>query len=81
MSIILHAHAAAELAERLATIEDWLLHADAYILHELADFAFRPCYRPAAAVEALIDDLGHYSVLLRGTHNTDNRDTTKENQP
>lgn len=58
----------------MSTLEDWLLHAEPWILTELADFAFRCTYQPQAALDALIDDLGHYSILLRRTTTTTDKE-------
>ncbi|MGH3499582.1 MAG: hypothetical protein ACRDQA_01575 [Nocardioidaceae bacterium] len=63
MSIVLTDHAAAELADRLSILEDWLGHTE-FACEDLAEFAFRANYRPADAVDALISDLGNYSVWL-----------------
>lgn len=64
MSIILTDHTACELADQLSVLEDWLAHTES-ARDDLAWFAFSGCYRPTGAVEALIDDLGEYSLQLR----------------
>lgn len=64
MSIVLTDHAAAELAEQISMLQDWLAHTE-FARDDLAEFAFRHQPRPLLAVEELIDYLDDYSLWLR----------------
>ncbi len=55
---------AAELADLLGLLEDWLLHADDSVLEPLARFAWPDIRTPQHYLGALIDRLGEHSVRL-----------------
>lgn len=65
-AVVLHQHDAAELAELLEQLEDWLMHAGDDIRSELADFTSHgPAGRGSPTyVRWLIDRLGTHSVAL-----------------
>ncbi len=64
MTVLLDEHTADDLAALLSLLEDWLLHAGDDIRDDLALFAFHAQCHRALAVQHLIDQLGHNSVLL-----------------
>lgn len=65
VTITLHRDQAAEFADRLSLLEDWLMHTDDLVIDDLARFGAWHCYDPSQAIADLIGDLGEYGVVLR----------------
>lgn len=64
MTAVLTDTDAAEIADLLGLIEDWLLHADDGVLEPLARFVWPGTCSPQQSLRALIDRLGEHSVRL-----------------
>jgi hypothetical protein len=65
MNVTLEHDAADELAELLCLLEDWLMHGGQALRNDLAQFGYRDLFSPDLAVQHLIHQLGHTSLLLR----------------
>jgi hypothetical protein len=61
--ITLHGDEAADLAWLLGEVEDWLLHTDALVLHDLDHF-LGPVVLGATRAAEVVARLGHYSSLI-----------------
>lgn len=64
MTAVLTDTDAAEIADLLGLLEDWLLHADDGVLEPLARFVWPGTCAPQQYLGALIDRLGEHSVRL-----------------
>ncbi len=64
MTAVLTDSDAAELADLLGLLEDWLMHADDGVLDPLARFACPGAYAPQQYLGWIIDRLGEHSARL-----------------
>ena len=64
MTAVLNDDDAAEIADLLGLLEDWLLHADDHVLEVLGRFVWPGTCAPQQYVGGLIDRLGEHSHRL-----------------
>jgi hypothetical protein len=81
MTAVLSDTDAAELADLLGLLEDWLLHADDDVLEVLGRFVWPGTCAPQQYVGGLIDRLGEHSVRLSQQLHHDEPDDGKDGEP